>query len=124
MAWKNWRGEQLVELISEGMGRAATEAAEDVLTESKKEVPLDENTLMTSGDVKPAPRGLPVAIIHYGGGPGTGHPKVPYAKRWHENSANFQRGRKSRYLADPFNRYAGPFLDKAISKYMQQIIGG
>ncbi len=124
MAWDKWMGDQLIDLITTATTKAVNETAEDVLTESKKEVPLDENTLMTSGDVKLAPLGLPVAIIHYGGGPGTGHPKIPYAKRWHENSANFQRGRKSRYLADPVNRYAGPFLEAALKKYLQKIIGG
>ena len=28
---------------------------------------------------------------------------TPYAVRWHEEPANFQRGRKNKYLEDPCN---------------------
>jgi len=43
---------------------------------------------------------------------------VPYAKRWHETPARFRGGRKSRYLADPFNRIAGPALRLAYQTEM------
>lgn len=68
-----------------------------------QQVPLDEGTLAKSAFVDFQDG---IGIISFGGGDGTGTPKIPYAVRWHEETANFQRGRKSQYLRDPFNALA------------------
>jgi hypothetical protein len=83
---------------------------------SNQQVPLDEGTLQSSQFVNVEDG---IGLISYGGGPGTGFPKVPYAIRWHENSANFQKGRKKRYLADPFNQLA----DKTYKKSLKATAG-
>lgn len=121
MGWKNWKGNELKRLI-DGAGRQAVrDTCEVVLEAAKTEVPHDEGTLERSGRVVMAPEG-PAGVICFGGGPGTGHPIVPYAIRWHENSANFQKGRKRFYLKDPYNQLAAPTLKKALMFEMGEIL--
>jgi hypothetical protein len=111
MAWKKWRGDLAKQLIREGSAEGVHKFGFVVLEQAKNEVPLDEGTLKDSGDVTMNPDRSPEGVIHFGYGQGTGQPRIPYAVRWHENSANFQRGRKSRYLADPFNRLINKLPD-------------
>lgn len=114
MGWTTWRGDELKNLIVD-IGLSATKkSADEVLKLAHTQVPLKEGTLQKSGKVVMAPGRLPIAIITYGGGVGTGYPIVPYAVRWHENNANFQKGRKMRYLADPFNMLLPRVLEEAI----------
>lgn len=121
MGWKNWKGNELKRLI-DGAGRQAVrDTCEVVLEAAKTEVPHDEGTLERSGRVVMAPEG-PAGVICFGGGPGTGHPIVPYAVRWHENNANFQKGRKRFYLRDPYNQLAAPTLKKALMFEMGEIL--
>jgi hypothetical protein len=109
-AWRNRKDGLAKTLMATASREAVLETAHIVLAATKQEVPLDEGTLSRSGIVIAAPGGAPAAAIVYGGGPGTGHPLVAYAKHWHENDANFQHGRKSQYLRDPFNRLAARVL--------------
>lgn len=75
-------------------GRKATWAALDVLARhSKEQVPLDTGALMASCAVDVSSDGLEGTISY----------DTPYAVRWHEENANFQRGRKKKYLEDPMN---------------------
>lgn len=63
--------------------------ANDIVRLSKMQVPIDTGRLQSSG--------------HYTGG-GKSYTisyATPYARRWHFEDANFQRGRKSHYLSDP-----------------------
>ena len=110
MGWNRWNGDEILKTVVQGSTKAVRKTCNVVLTASQNEVPLDEGFLLRSGIVIIRYRKNPVGIISYGGGPGTGNPKIPYALRWHENMANFQRGRKWKYLIDPFNRLAGPSL--------------
>lgn len=114
--WKNWKGNQVKAIIAEGTDRAINATLEAIGSAADQEIPLDEGTLLRSKhiDVEDGQ-----GVISYGGGPGTGHPKVPYAKRWHENSANFQHGRKERYLADPFNKMVADTFKRAIKKELR-----
>ena len=106
--------------------RAAREAVRKacyvILGEAKQQVPLDEGTLKSSGIVLMAPGGIPEGLISFGGGTGTGHPIVPYAVRWHENTANFQRGRKRYYLRDPVNSLAKKVLNKALAQELGKVL--
>lgn len=104
--WKVWRGPEAKLRMRTGARQAVERTAKAVFAASQSEVPLRDGFLMRSGGVFMAPGDEPAASISYGGGPGTGKPIVPYARRWHEEDANFQRGRKRRYVADPLNRIA------------------
>ena len=79
--------------------KSLIEAAEGVLEQAVAQVPLQDGDLMRSGIVTPMADGR--VAVSFGGGPGTGQSVIPYAKRWHEESANFQKGRKRHYLRDP-----------------------
>ena len=48
-------------------------------------------------------KGSCVVDVNDDGSQGTVSYDTPYAVRWHENDANFQRGRKKKYLEDPLN---------------------
>lgn len=88
-------------------GREATWAALDyLLSESRKQVPLDQGTLLNSGYVDVNADGTE-GVIGY---------DTPYAVRWHEEHANFQRGRKNKYLEDPAN-------DPGVQKNMLTLMG-
>jgi len=122
MAWKSWRGELAKTLMREGSHEGVYRMGHVILEQAKSEVPLDEGTLQRSGTVTMNPDGSPQGVIHFGYGQGTGVPRIPYAVRWHENSARFQRGRKNRYLADPFNRLINKlpeFLKRAIRRRLK-----
>jgi hypothetical protein len=116
MGWKKWRGPEVKIKMQEGSRQAVRNTGAVVYNASQAEVPLRDGFLLRSGKVFMAPGGRPEGCISYGGGEGTGMPRIPYARRWHENSANFQRGRKNRYLADPFNRLARSTLMKELER--------
>ena len=116
--WINWRGEVLIRRTDMATSEGVNETAERLLEKMKTEVPMDETTLMKSGVTTSKPHPYPevATCISFGGGRGTGKSKVPYALRWHEEDANFQRGRKRRYVADPFNKYAKGTLDANLKR--------
>jgi hypothetical protein len=116
MGWKNWRGQELINRINDGTCEAVRKTCYVVLEAADQEVPHDEGTLELSGMVMMNSGGLPQGNIIFGGGTGTGKPRIPYAVRWHENSANFQKGRKRFYLKDPLNRLGAITLQKALTQ--------
>ena len=120
--WTNWKGDNLKASILAAAREAVHDTCEVVLEAAKQEVPHDEGTLERSGMVLMAPDGSPEGLICFGGGPGTGHPIVPYAVRWHENSANFQKGRKRFYLKDPLNRLGSKTLEKALNVRLGSVL--
>ena len=101
MSWKSFHGQRLIERTESAMARAVIDATEAIGMISDQQVPHDEGILQGSKVVKANPADKLEVAISYGGGAGTGHPRVPYAFKWHENDANFQKGRKSNYLRDP-----------------------
>lgn len=119
--WKSWRGDLLLRNTRREMGRALLAAGESTLAESQKQVPLDEGTLQESGIVKTNPSEPLDVVISYGGGPGTGFPLVPYARRWHETPANFQHNRKHNYLRDPLKEHAPGAVEKALKKAGERV---
>ena len=112
--WKTWRGPEVTVKMDGATREAVHNTGAVILAAANNEVPLRDAFLLRSGKVFMAPGGRPEGCVSFGGGDGTGIARVPYAIRWHENNANFQRGRKMRYLADPFNRLAGPTLAKEL----------
>ena len=118
--WRTWNGEQVNRVVKEACRKACDKAGHVVLTASKEEVPLDESPLMRTGIVLMKWQGSnPVAVICFGGGAGTGFPRLPYAIKWHENDANFQHGRKKNYLRDPYNRLGSSSLKNALQEELR-----
>jgi hypothetical protein len=122
MAWRNWRGAQLVRIIENAAVKAVKDTGEIILRAAESEVPLDEGTLRNTGIVIMAPGGLPSGCVTFGGGSGTGFPIIPYALRWHQVSANFQHGRKRFYLRDPFNRLAKSTLESRLAERLGGVL--
>jgi hypothetical protein len=120
--WRNWKGQELKAQVLLATRAAVRDTCHVVLEAAKQEVPHDEGTLMRSGMVLMAPDGSPEGVVCFGGGQGTGHPIVPYAIRWHENSANFQKGRKRFYLRDPLNRLGKSTLEKALGARLRGVL--
>ena len=114
MGWKTWRGPEVKLKMTKANRAAVHNTGAVVLAAAQVEVPLRDAYLLRSGKVFMAPGGRPEGSISFGGGEGTGMPRIPYARRWHENDARFQRGRKKRYLADPFNRLARSTLQREL----------
>lgn len=94
-----WRGEEAKQRVLDAATAALRDAAEAILTESHKEVPHDTGTLQRSGTVTVGQEGGgPVAVVSY---------NTPYARRLHEHPEyRFAKGRKAKYLEDPFKRMA------------------
>ncbi len=124
MGWNSWNAENIQRLINEACVIANDKTMHIVLTASQSEVPLDEGFLTRSGMViARRDRNQISSIISYGGGIGTGHPRIPYARRWHENQANFQHGRKWKYLRDPFNRIAPSLMMINLQRELRRVTG-
>lgn len=95
-----------------GASDAAVRKALTVVGEqADREVPHDTGALSRTRVIK-VEHGS--GVISYGGGKGTGFTKIPYAVRWHEEDANFQKGRKKNYLRDPFNKLAARKYKQAL----------
>lgn len=120
MGWASWNGERIKAIVEDSALKAVEKTAHVVLSASQLQVPLDEGALMRSGIVIIKHEDVPIAVICYGGGSGTGHPKIPYALRWHENQANFQHGRKWKYLKDPFNQLAKTALMNFLKEQLKE----
>jgi hypothetical protein len=119
--WKQWNGPTVAKKVLEASRNAVWLAGNMILHEAVAEVPLDKSPLMNSGMVL-LHQSEAEACICFGGGPGTGKPIIPYAIRWHENNANFQRGRKMRYLIDPANRLLPSVLYSALQLEFSRIL--
>lgn len=117
MSWKTWNGPKIKGLTRQAVGKANYATLEAIGSSADQQVPHDEGHLQRSKFIKV--EGLD-GMISYGGGKGTGFPKVPYARRWHENSANFQKGRKSRYLADSYNQVGPRAYKNALVQALRQ----
>ena len=91
--------------IAQSGGEAGIRACANLLLdEARKQVPLETGALMRSGTVDA--NGLQATVSF----------DTPYAVRWHEQRANFQRGRKNKYLEDPCN-------DPALRARMLEFLG-
>lgn len=120
--WRNLRHHQLISNVSSGTVRAVKNTGEIILAAGKREVPLDEGTLKDSGVVIMAGGNMPQGVVCFGGGPGTGFPRIPYAVRWHETQANFQHGRKWHYLRDPVNRLAEKTIKEQLRRELSRFL--
>lgn len=92
--------------MKDKISQASIDTANAVKAEANQQVPHDEGTLQQTVTVMANPTNKLEVKIGYGGGGMSGFPIVPYAVKWHENPANFQKGRKHNYLRDPLNMIA------------------
>ena len=121
MSWKSFHGQRLIERTESAMARAVIDTGEAIGMISDQQVPHDEGILQGSKIVKANPTDKLEVAISYGGGAGTGHPRVPYAFKWHENDANFQKGRKSNYLRDPVFQQGSSILMQKLREQSRRV---
>lgn len=86
-----WDSSRVMAVVGQGGANAVRGCANLLLDEARKQVPIDTGALSRSGAVDCD--GLQATVSF----------DTPYAVRWHEQAANFQRGRKNKYLEDPCN---------------------
>ncbi len=101
MSWKGWKGDKLIKDTEKGMSDALMDGLEAVGAKADQQVPHDKGWLQDSKTIMKDPQNPLKAYIGYGGGGVSGRPIVPYALKWHEIPANFQKNRKHNYLRDP-----------------------
>ena len=94
-------------VLKHGGEKGVRDCANLLLAESREQVPLDTGALSRSGTVDS--EGLSATVSY----------DTPYAVRWHENDANFQHGRKKKYLEDPCN---DPALKARMLDYLKNDI--
>ena len=120
--WRNKRFRELKKRVRQKTERGLFNAAQSIKSEVLQEVPHDEGILSSTVDVFVNPNNKMEVVISAGGGNGSGMPAVPYAIRWHENPANFQKGRKHNYVRDPVKRAkSDQRVLRAIAKELQTI---
>lgn len=78
-----WNGAKIAASVSGKCEQAVRAGAHYILDESRKQVPIDTGALSRSGAVDSDGT---IAVISY---------DTPYAVRWHEEQANFQRGERT-----------------------------
>lgn len=122
MGWENWNGDELIRRVNEACLESIYKTCEGVGAIADSEIPLNEGPLKNSKTIKTEMRKNPRGSISYGGGRGTGKPKIPYALRWHQQQANFQHGRKRFYLRDPFNKTAPILLNAALRQHLGEVL--
>lgn len=94
----HWHGDAADARVRAAAARGLRKAAEHVLGESRKEVPLEEATLERSGVASVDADALTAAVSF----------DTRYAVRQHEElDWQHDAGRKAKYLEDPMNREAG-----------------
>jgi hypothetical protein len=85
----SWEGPKVKKLLDKKGATALMDAAEVILEEANRAVPLDESTLMKSGETSVDIRTHEAAISY----------DTPYAVRLHEHPEyNFQGGRRGKWL--------------------------
>lgn len=101
MSWKTFNGKKVERSFRSACSEALMNAVEATGMASDQQVPHDEGTLQGTKTIMRDPDDELNISIGYGGGGASGFPIVPYAIKWHEVPANFQKGRKHNYLRDP-----------------------
>lgn len=114
MPWVRWRGAAAKKKAREAGMQALLRTGRVIMEASKRQVPLDDSALQDSGKVKRSRAKAVTVRLVYGG------KAAPYAVKWHERPAKFKRGRKRRYLADPFNLLAYRTLRREIRRSWRQ----
>lgn len=119
--WKSFHGARLIQRTEDAIAEGVMNATESIGMISDQQVPHDEGTLQGSKFIKANPKNKLEVAISYGGGSGTGMPVVPYAFKWHEQDANFQKGRKRNYLRDPVFIQGGSILRQKLNESAKRV---
>lgn len=118
--------------VFRGTKRATTEAAEEIMAESKRQVPKDTGTLLDSAyyDVYRRTDTSPTywayeAILGYGGNgdpinPKTGKPASHYMVAVHEDLDAFHYNGKAKFLEDPVRDYAARNFKRTVFKCVRE----
>lgn len=121
--WKNWKGTQLTNEVTQAVAKGLLGGGEVIKGEVLQEIPHDTGDLSQTVQVLQNPNTPLEVVLSVGGGAGTGFPRIPYAIRWHENPANFQKGRKHNYVRDPIKRgISNKTVSKAIEIELKSIL--
>jgi hypothetical protein len=117
MNWSFFNIAGLTRTVDNAVQKGIEDTLSAIHNQALQEVPHDTGFLSQSIFTKA--EGLE-GFISAGGGAGTGFPRVPYAIKWHEVPANFQKGRKNNYVRDPLNgvgvRTLKPNIERRISQ--------
>lgn len=116
MSWKEWNGEQVIKQFRSECSDAMLKAGQRMQNQVLQEIPHDEGTLQDTVVALLDPEDDLTVIVAAGGGGASGMPEVPYAIKWHEVEANFQKGRKSQYVRDPLKQV----MPRAIHEELQK----
>lgn len=123
MSWKQWKGDLLNKRVKDAVAKGLFGGGQVIKGEVLQEVPHDTGALSQTVGVFVNPNNKLEVCLSAGGGEGTGLPKIPYAWRWHENPANFQKGRKHNYVRDPVKKHKGQkTVTKVISKELEAVL--
>lgn len=116
MSWKNWNGKQVIKQFRAECSDAMARAGQTMKTQVLQEIPHDEGVLQDTVVSMIDPANDLTVVVAAGGGGVSGMPEVPYAVKWHEVEANFQKGRKSQYIRDPLKQV----MPRAIKEELQK----
>lgn len=114
--WKNWNGSEVIDKFRATCSGAMLDAGGEMKTEVLQQIPHDEGQLQDTVIHMLDPADNLTVIVAAGGGGASGMPEVPYAVKWHETVANFQKGRKSQYVRDPLKQT----MPKAIKRQLKK----
>jgi len=109
--------EKLGERAQAELGKALYAEAELIMTESKKQVPVDTGTLQGTGHVEQPEYDHDQVIVQMG----YGGPAAPYAVVQHERLDFKHKVGKAKYLEDPV-KAAVPKLPSAIAKRLEKVV--
>ncbi|GHU54519.1 hypothetical protein AGMMS49975_15030 [Clostridia bacterium] len=102
---------ELERLIAQVADQAIHDCADDLLAKSGEQVPHDMGTLELSGEVIRLDAGK--YIVSY---------NTAYAVKQHEDlTLRHQRGRKAKYLEDPYNENAQKYKDYIAAKIAEAL---
>lgn len=127
--WLNWKGGFAKELARKSALDALSEVAQEIKAASQDEVPLLAGKLRKAAFVRRSRAKTPRVFIGYRSRKGA---FAAQAVPWHEgrkvgkqkSPPQFKGGRKKRFLADPFNRIAGPRVPTAYREHFRRNLRG
>lgn len=117
--WTSWNISALNRRVDNAIEKGIEDTLSAIHGQVLQEIPHDTGYLSQSVFLKA--EGLN-GMISAGGGTGTGFPRVPYAIKWHEVPANFQKGRKNNYVRDPLNQVGARTLKANIERRLSQAL--
>lgn len=106
--------DNIIKTVVTSVYDATVSMMDEVEMESQAQVPHDTGTLQNSARREEKLNTFTVKqILSY---------NTPYAKKWEYKSANFQKGRKSRYLRDPLEVAHGKLPVKVANALNKKLI--